>query len=497
LLFSAVLEFGNRSMKGKISNTRLGIWNFLLYLSLSSSMALSKAPQLRFNGVPLYATPELALEKWGGSDAGWYLRAGQSLAVNGVITEDLRFTKNLWPPGMPFLNSISIKIVGEQGPFIVILLLVHLVLWSLALSLVTVVLCRYINRIAASAILLVFIASDIFDDFLLGAAIVYTDSICAALLLISSCSALLITPNRRSWKFIPLTVLGLAGAAYFRGQYYFSVQLMLAISVVVSILALLVFVLQKTNLENQSRVLAALRNQCDWKIIAVGVACFLLCVPNLIARDRQFGDIPWDTNGRYHWSVTESFAMSTNWMYSSDIEGFVADGGHGTACKVDPAKCKEINSREESSENPFTVYDAEPYSASEFRKMVLDTLVRHPFEWAKIKGPFFFKFWYSEPSSNIFFGAQTFMGTWTFLGFGASVLTAIWWLVRVRGLRLGSSVFLSIVVATLLPPWISHYEARYLIFPKVIGFITFGLLVSRVASFAWTRLKIRARQLKL
>jgi len=358
------------------------------------------------------------------------------------------------------------------------------------LFLVTLVLRQVIHWSAAIVIVLLTVGFDLFKDFLLGTAIVYSDSITAALLTISLSSTLLSLRNTMPMVWITMSGTSLAAAAHFRGQYFFAIQGIFVLALITGFLFLGSAILKRTG---RSKISHQVSKFVDLRLFVLGVVAFTLCIPNLVARERQLGDIPWDTVGRYHWTSTEAFAVAGNWMYEEDLAGFVAAGGQGTACKVDPIKCLEINTIEKNSEQPFSIYDDEPYSATEFQKMVRKTFVSHPLKWAEIKTPYFLKFWYSEPSVASAVGSQKIMGTWTLLGLLAAILIATYTLLLSHQRRVGAILFFAIVFATLLPPYMAHYETRYLVFTKIIGFLTSAMVIAYASRLVVNYISFRYR----
>lgn len=461
---------------------------FLIFIVLNSAFAFQGSTSPRYNGVSISATADEAIAAWGFSDPGSYLQVGYSLATKGVITEDLRWAKVLWPPGIPTLHALSVKMVGLEGSFIAPLVVIHVLMWSLALAFVAVALRGYFNWQISLLVPLSLFATSLYRDFLLGTAVVYSDSITAACLLLSIASAVLASRRRNPFLLLAVSALGVTSAAYFRGQYFPVVQALFVIGILLVALYVPKRILSNSSASPKLKVLLEkVINLRSWQVLFVGAISLLLCAPNLIAREQQFGDISWDLSGRYHWTSTSALVAMGNWFTEDQLAGFAADGGAATACKVDRKRCGEIHREESASESPFSIYDDEPYTAREYQSMVLRTFVKHPIEWARVKLPYFFSHWYSEPRVSSPSGTQFFLGSWTLIGILCLALYALTELVRSRDTRTSALLALLVLGATLMPPYVAHYEVRYLVLPKVLGFLAANLILLRLNERIWRR----------
>ena len=465
---------------------------YVLYLIILSYIALKDGGSPKYNGVSISTKPLDAIEVWGYSDSGSYLRAGYSLATDGSISEEHRWMKAFWPPGNMVLDAVSIMVMGVEGQFILFLVLVHVVLWSVALFLVTLVLRRVLPGTLAIIIVLITLWTDLFQNYLLGVAVVYSDSATAALLVICLAAIILSVQKQDSMIWIFLSAVSLAAAAHFRGQYFLVIQGLTFLALFMVVLLVVMAVLKQLDSTKLFNQIAKFK---DVRLIVLGLVSFSLCLPNLIARERQLGDVTWDTAGKFHWTNTEAFAMMGNWIYEKDHAGFVAAGGGGTACKVKPVKCLEVNTAEMNSEQPFSILDNEPYSARDFQKLTRDIFVTNPLKWAKIKLPYFFKFWYSEPSVTSAVGSQRIMGTWTLIGLVIVLLTAAKHFLLSHQYRVSAILIFTIVLATLLPPYLAHYETRYLVLTKLIGFLSSSVVAGY--SFVWVWNWFKSHRTKL
>jgi hypothetical protein len=162
----------------------------------------------------------------------------------------------------------------------------------------------------------------------------------------------------------------------------------------------------------------------------------------------------------------------SNWRTYESQAGFVQEGGGGTACRVDPQLCTKINIVESQSPSPFNIYDSEPYSAKEFRDFGLKTLREHPVKWFTIKFPYFLKYWNSTPS--IATPSGTDFPNSILSAFGLLILGATFFARTIRKLWLGpASLGVVLMGATIMPPFLAHFEVRYLVASKLVGIIIF------------------------
>jgi hypothetical protein len=118
--------------------------------------------------------------------------------------------------------------------------------------------------------------------------------------------------------------------------------------------------------------------------------------------------------------------------------------------------------------DPFSIYDSEPYTGKEFYAMTLKTFRQHPVQWFKIKFPYLVKYWNSSPA--ISGPAQSDMTTSVISAIGLAILTVSLFFKRSRKHWFGpASIAVILTGATIGPPYLAHFEVRYLVAVKFIG----------------------------
>lgn len=481
-------------IKKILSEIRLGYlrqqfwYNIVFFFSINLWFAIHDQTSTSFNGVNVFSTATNATPIWGWSDAGSYLQMGIAQAEFGRLTEDLMWTATFWPPGMSYLNAFAIKMVGLEGPFIIVLATITALLWGLVMALILKVLRAFMRTWIALLAVASVIQTDLYHQYLVRDAIIWSDGYAAAFM----CLTILFSYfgySKSKIQYFALSGFSLAGLSYIRGQYFVVVQFFVVLAVCLVGLNLLFFAINKlwgfglVRSKNLSflRLLSA-------PLLLLSITSLLVCFPYLLWQKNNVGDISWDLKGKWHWTSTDAFAAATNWNYPNQLAGFVDGGGGGTACRVDPVLCATIHTAENATATPFNIYDDQPFTAKQFSDMALKTLMQNPHKWLSVKFPYLVKYWDSRPavSSPI----QSDFPTSELSALGLLILSTLIFVKKIRENFL--IVLLTTVVligATIGPPFWAHFEVRFLVFIKLTGLIVFFVTTAFLIDRGISKLK--------
>ena len=463
-------QFKVRLKSGKSAFFRFPFaFSFGVITLLNLWFALRDRTTPYFNGVSATAIPSQAANAWGWSDSGSYLQMGIAQANFGHLTPDLLWTAIFWPPGMSFLNAFAIKMVGLEGQFIFVLATITALLWGLVLALIFNILRSFMRVWIAILVMVALIQTDLYHQYLVRDAIIWSDGYAAAFI----CLTILFSYfgySKSSLRFFVLSGFSLAMTAYIRGQYFVVVQFFFVLAVGILGLSLLISVVNKVKkLPDFSRKFSAFLTMSRTPLVVLSLVAVVACAPYLLWQKNHIGDLSWDSKGKWHWTSTDVFAAMSNWNETDDLAGFVREGGGGTACKVDPALCAEVNTAEKKAASPFSVYDSEPYTGKQFYEMTIKTFRQHPLQWFKVKFPYFMKYWDSQPA--ITNPAKTDFPVSEISAVGLLLFTASFFFRSARRYWFAPAfIALILIGATIGPPYFAHLEVRYLVAVKLIGF---------------------------
>jgi hypothetical protein len=445
---------------------------FLILLIANLFCGLRDRSEPHFLGVSLTATATQASKAWGWSDAGSYLQMALSIAKTGGISENLRWTLAFWPPGQSYIETLALKVMGVEGQFILFLLVLNAVLFALLLSLVWRFFRRCLKGLPALLAILPIYLFPLVHNYLLRDSVIWSDGWAALFLSFSVVLALnaAIAASPISWILCSGMSFGIA--VYIRGQYFAVIQLALLVTIASGVLKLLARLIPRASQQSPPLDVAQTSFHRPFRqLLAWTLSVLMTCAPYVFWRASNIGDIPWDTSGRISWTSTEAFAMMGNWIPSEKQVAFIREGGGGTACVIDPNQCREILKLEYADPTPFSIYDSEPFSAREYKKFTIQTFLRNPLEWSGHKIPVLWRYWFSEPTVSSPGGNDPIASSLSLAGL--LVMFSLGCTPRFRK-RFGVTgvVILLCLVGTFAPPFLAHFEVRYLIWPKLLGLIS-------------------------
>lgn len=482
---STMFQRAKRSIWLYYSNHQL-LCNFVLLFFLNLWLALHDRVSPLFYGVNALSTPAQAKQIWGGSDAGLLLQMGLSQAKFGYLTPDLLWTAGTWPPGMSYIYKFSFKIVGLDGSFILVLATITAFLWASVLSLLLKIFQEFMSWWIAAIMVITIIQTDLYHEYLVRDAVIWSDGFGAGLLTLTLIFSYL-GSQKSNYYFFLASGISLAAVIYLRAQYFSLINFLGALTILVGILWLASrFLTSIWPIKSMKLNQKYISKQLFLPLLLITTVTFSACAPYLLWQKNTFGDRSWDLDGDWHWTSYAPFVYMNNWRTSTDLGGYLATGGDGTACQVDKKLCEEINRIEKNSESPFNIYDETPYNSRDYYELTKSTLMHHPFKWFAHKVPYFYRYWISGPElaapgkSNILFAL------FSAAGLGMLFVLPFFKFAR-RNFPATAVLSIIFVGLTLLPPYIGHLEVRYLVFTKLIGIVVFVGLFGTFANYLTTK----------
>jgi hypothetical protein len=370
------------------------------------------------------------------------------IARHGWITLDNQWLIRLWPPGFMVLEGMLMRVLGEDAPLLIPLL----VLSALACATWMTLLRQYLLHsgarlgIATAAPLLPFVFPLAWFFLLSPLGLAFGETFSISLYLTGFLLVLLALRVGGLWK-AALAGLAIAGAAYFRSQFELLVLFITLSGGALFALAAVAFLLTRKTY--------------------VGVRALLVVAITLLVTHAAMA--PW----RYHnflqtkeprWVFTSSVVFENALTPESRLlslgAGFVVAGGGHLACKLEPAYCGQKD---------------QVYFYGAFTK--------HMGEWLAYKAQLVAKFWMSPPRHGSVSSAgarTTLLQDAANLAFLACLLIGLWRLWTLRRdpafplhawLQLSTYGCLAAVYAMV------HLESRYMYLPKIFSVVALAALM--------------------
>lgn len=439
------LELLNRRVYVRVVQIRTEI---LLSLFVSTLVFFSVFPlgfMLQSLGISLLYEPELIAEAFGFGDSGSYLKAALELNYLNGLTQDKHWVINLWPPGMVLLNGLLIHFFGSS--YAVAYSFLVALSWSVFISVFSIKVRKvWGTRVSllASALILV---SGPFQFWIFHRGLFYAEGFAQLFFLMSLIAA--ISGSRAdklkvSLAFGVLSGTFLALAAYFRASFS-TLEIVLLGS---AVLAFLVWVLL---LFRQARVRHSYFQRLAATLSIGWLAMHILMEPWLRFTAEEI-------RGVRTWSVVGEGFLRGVWVQRDEQVGWLAAGGVGWGCEINPKFCEAILDYQSTN--------GQPYPLDGVVAEMVSTILMNPFIYIGDRLNFISKGWFSVEfemgSLGVVFGLIALFGF-------ILVMVGL-----VRGVMRGEYLFLLVIAMALvlsIPQMIGHIEPRYLIPLKLLVFI--------------------------
>jgi hypothetical protein len=210
--------------------------------------------------------------------------------------------------------------------------------------------------------------------------------------------------------------------------------------------------------------------------LSVVLTFLLLALPFTLVKLASTGSPTW-SSGDYVWGQK----WMSDEMLRSNGANFLVEGGSNWACNIDPIKCQEIASQENSSGQPYSGFGE--YTFIEFRNMAFFAAFEHPGRFMLNRLQVTLDTFETLPGSSIGLKNSGFKG-WvlTFVFFLVFVSSLFY--IRIRNLFL--AFILLFCLGLFIPLVFEHFESRYLIPIQAISII---LMLSSLEKFKVLNIK--------
>ncbi len=393
-------------------------------------------------------------EVFGPADIASYARGGENLVKD--ISEFLDGSYvNLWAPGMFVLHGI-LSLLGENAPVVLIIFMLGFLAWSVVFN----KLCTILHDVIGCSIWLAFlipISCFLISPFrnitltsgALGAeTFAITPFILGLLYLVES----IFMANSR--KLLIFAGLCFSFSAYMKASFDIYMRMFACLVLLFFTFYHLIEFLKKIEFKK-----SAITWNKEYKVVMKN---------SLIVLSVFFiTTLPWRIIHEPGW-VNGQYIYAYIWMPDHQLADFVVAGGvNASACKIKPLLCQSFQ-QGDITENR----NNEQWMSNLIYQTKL-TLLTNPFEWVYYKLPYLYKYWFKEgrKSESIY----TFFINVMLLAMTLGIFVIA--IIRRTVLDMTCSLFLfAVVIGTLIPHFIIHFEARYLYPLKIITLCIFPVI---------------------
>ena len=448
---------------------------FLFSLAIELFIALPHLLQSMFYGVPATTSISELLPLLGSSDAGSYLTAAVDLQ-DGSITPENQWILNLWPPGMPVLLAVMIKVTGGASPIVPMVILICC-LWSLVLVCVSWWIIPRQGYLTLAVFAGLWIGSPAFTAWTTNNGVLGSDGLATAISALVAIGLISVggtaTAGKTRWVLFALLGMGLALLAYLRIIWFYAVPTALGVlACIVAIRLIILWLSRRAGSPRRDR-----RRFIEWGVLA---AVFLAtCAPWTIFVGHVLhpGDYSWSQSD-YQWA---HLWMSDEYLVANGA-GFLETGGANWPCHIAAERCKQLADIELSAEYPYDGIDGSSFDT--FRSEALATAYSHPVQFISDRTDFTLRTWLSTPGNAVGGFDNLFFGSLSLVLFLASVGILIRDSIRRRA---GSLLIFLLLGANIGVLWLTHFETRYVIPLQGISLVVCALWASKIEGRLWRR----------
>lgn len=459
----------------------------------------------QWNGFGLNANVRDALDAWGSSDPASYLMLGHEIYSTGNIPENLWWIINLWAPGQAWIYLGGLRLGGEGG-FILVLFLFDSFLWFLALLAIRSALKDLVGDTTICFALALYAVFSEFQEHILGQVILYSDGSAAAILII------LIFKLRTYWSQQGLresvfngVIIGfcIVAVTYLRSQNRYllhAIVLLMLVSAAKFIWELFRGIIKvghprKPQLPLRTLLLVHARRSRSLRIgLSSGLSTLIIlfCLaPYLMWKGSTVGDVGWDFGGKYALTSGDALVFPQNWLKEEQLASWQFQGGGGWACRIDPLTCSEVHEAELVSPNPWNIYDDEPFSASDFRQMSVETILTNPIDFFLDRTRFLVQYLFSETSLVTPSRTPSTLRLVQFVTAAMALVKLHLTSRRSKSQNIMGVWFglITLSLITVAPPMLINFEVRYLLALRVLINILFFIGLSMLCITTLDKLK--------
>lgn len=414
----------------------------------------SEIPNL---GISVTSSPEKIRELYGQGDAGSYLDVALTLSKFRGISPEQYFFIHTWAPGQPIFLTLLIFLTKLGIPIFISAFVINVFFWVFFSFIVHRTTSNFSVRLIFHFFYILFLLS---SDMLwmVHSGLLYSEGLSNIFFVYSFYLTLhfIIRNKLTAWRIMLISMLISASMLI---RYTLENGYVLTIFVLIVSLFYSIISRKKKYTDNFA------------KLIAIFLIAFLFTVPWRIINKYKYD---MDT---FALSNTSSWSAYGIWLPDSDpVAMYWAPYGGNWACRVDPIKCAEINSK------GLTNYDSRFFYGEAIKSAIIN-----PIKFFKERLSILDDF-YIGNSPNKFKDVQVYYSFSTIV----MLLSLFYFLIKKR-IYLITLPFLLIVptlASSLVFFLLTHYEYRYFINFKISIFLLFFLLIKMITQ---SRLDIDSR----
>lgn len=374
----------------------------------------------------------------GYGDPNYFAATAMDISAHGWITDNSRWTFNLWPPGFMLLEGTLLKLFGNNAPMPLLLLVLSSGLFAAVMMEMRRVLNGAMGR-WSWLVPLIIVSFPAARVFLLS----ITGLLFGEWLSIGCFFGAVLLLMRRTLKGAIFAGVLFALSAYTRSQYEFFLDVLLFVSI--GLMALSFFWIKQGNPVH--------RQLAKYLLFSLVIAQVLMS-PWRLYHSLNGGDLRWVYTG----STIITASLSTDATLIAGGRDWMREGGINVACHIAPEHCGKED-------------------AGTYLRIFKD----HPFEWISAKAKLLPEYWFASagalagPVMTTSFGETVFNGLFLICFIGTFALlwlsrkndsAVVWW-----------GVTLGIVISHFFIVTFSHLEVRYFFFIKIYSVFAFLLLL--------------------
>jgi hypothetical protein len=453
---------------------------FVLSFAVELWCALPNGLATHFYGLPATTPASSLIPQLGASDAGSYLGAALDLQ-DGMITSEYLWVLNLWPPGMPLILAVMIKLGGGASPVIPMVVLICL-LWSTVLTVMASVCMKHRGYISFAAFTVIWLISPVFTAWTIHSGVLGSDGLATAIGALVAIGLMHIAtsppPARVRWLLHAGLGIGFAALAHLRIMWFYAVPAALLV-VVILVVARMSYrwLAKKPNTPHDER-----KAYLGWLVLfATFVA---LCTPWTVigAVKLHPGNLSW-SQGDYQFAQL--------WMPDDDLKeiggSFLVTGGANWPCQIAEDQCAQIAREERAATHPYG--GDPPNTFTHLRNEAFAVALTHPGEFVANRSAVTIGAWLSTPGGAVGSFNNVGFGAATLLAFFAALGTLIY-----RSRRSAAALCLFLLLgANMAILWLTHFETRYLVPLQAISMVVVVFAALPLEQRFWSRATRSAR----
>jgi hypothetical protein len=410
---------------------------FFIYILILSGISLfirdiPYQPELNSSAIQM-----LNPTRYGLGDPISFVKAGLDIARTGWVSDLNNWIISLWPPGFIILQAAIIKVVGENGPFILAQLVLAVALFSLVSIRFYILLRKELTAAVAFILPLCLFLFPMPRVFLLQPiGVIMGESFAIGFFLLGVIETLFLVQIDKKSNLI-LAGIYFALAAYFRSQFEIFI---LAMTFWVVFWA----IVRKAQGDS--------KNSSFKKILVILMITHMCMLPWRVYH-RHF-------DGSAKWVQTENITFRNSVRTTEELHangsGFVAAGGGNLVCQIDEQSCGR---------------------SERVKRLFILTFLKHPFKWYSIKAGIFPSYWFSPVDNwtNVIKSAGALDFAINAIFALALILSVALLFVRAFRRSLFFPIFLWLILsvhsAYLLIFTVQQFEVRYFYFYKIFGVV--------------------------